>query len=258
MKERLLFLHNGSKELASEAERRIAHIALLRIILQHSCLTLVEVILEKRRRAKKKDIGFKKLPTEVLFAPADGTLFGALLEMLVIAANENLQAYARSVWKDSSENRACWRLLQKTERRNAERLISALIVLRNDGVEGHGLPGENDIEAECDALDFIVEALSPILPRTTQDRQHFEFVLPNAEVYPLKTIRPFDGCLICYRAIKKGQPGRCVFKVQIERNWFGREDSSYEAPDIFESENIGDNIKYDIKNRMTLSGRLWL
>lgn len=247
MRERLSFLHKESKTLTSEAERRNAHIALLRIILQHSCLTLIEIILEKRRRTRKQDIGFKRLPTETLHSPADGTLFGALLEMLIIAGNENLSNYARSIWKDSPEERACWRLLQKTERRNAERLISALIVLRNDGVEGHGLPGENDIEAECDALGFIIESLSPLLPEITQDKQHFEFKLPNNEIYHLKTIRPFDGNLICYRSIKKSSPGRCVFKVQIERNWFSREDSSYEAPDIFESEHIGETIKYEIK-----------
>jgi hypothetical protein len=247
MKERLLFLHTDSKSLASEAERRNAHIALLRIILQHSCLTLLEVILEKRRRTKKQDIGFRRLPTECLYAPADGTLFGALLEMLIIAANENLPSYARAVWNDSTDERECWRLLQKSERKNAERLISALIVLRNDGVEGHGLPGENDIEAECDALDFIIESLEPILPRITQDKQRFEFQLPNNEIYPLKTIKPFDGYLSCYRSIKKISPGRCIFKVQIERNWFIRDDSSYETPDIFDSEHIGDTVRYEIK-----------
>lgn len=247
MKGRLLFLHDSSKRLASEAERRNAHIALLRIILQHSCLTLVEVILERRRRSRKQDIKFKMLPTEVLYSPADGTLFSSLLEMLVIAGNENLPAYARSFWAESTDERACWRLLQKTERHNAERLISALIVIRNDGVEGHGLPGENDIEAECDALKFIIETLSPILPKIAEDNQRYVFILPNSEEYQLKSLRPFDGCLICYRVIKKVRPGRCVFKVQIERDWFKREDYSYDAPNVLELDDVEDVIKYDIK-----------
>lgn len=246
MKERLLFLLEESKHLVSEAERRNAHVALLRIILQHSCLALVEVILERRRKSRKQDAGFKKLPTEALYAPADGSLFSALLEMLVIAGNENLLAYVRSFWNESVSERACWRLLQKTEQRNAERLISALIVIRNDGVEGHGLPGENDIEAECDALKFIIDALSPLLPKIAHDTQLYELTLPNNEVYQLKSLRPFEGCLICYRSIKRIKPGRCVFKVQIERGWFNREDNSYEAPDVLEAENVEDIVKYDI------------
>lgn len=247
MKNRLLFLYESSKRLASEAERRNAHIALLRIILQSACFTLIEVILERRRRSRKQEISFKKLPTEALYTPADGTLFSSLLEMLVIAGNENLSTYARSFWKESADARSCWRLLQKTERHNAERLISALIVIRNDGVEGHGLPGENDIEAECDALQFIIEALSPILPKIAECNQLYEFTFPNNEVYRLKSLRPFDGCLSCYRVIKKISPGRCVFKVQIERGWFNREDNSYEAPDVLETEYIGDSLKYEIK-----------
>ncbi|WP_206204293.1 hypothetical protein, partial [Pseudomonas viridiflava] len=123
-------------------------------------------------------------------------------------------------------------LLHKTERHNAERLISALIVLRNDGVEGHGLPSENDIESECDALSFIIEALAPILPRVANDKQRFEFVLPNNDIYQVKALRPFDGCLVCYRSIKRIRPGRCVLKVQVERSWFVRDETSYEAPDI--------------------------
>ena len=247
MKDRLLYLHAEAGKLVSETERKAAHVALLRIILQHSCLTLVEVILEKRRRTKKRDIGFKRLPTDLLYNPADGTLFGVMLDLLVIAGNENLQSYAKAVWKDSTEERPCWRLLEERERKNAERLISALIVLRNDGVEGHGIPGPNDIEAESDALAYIMEVLSPILPIMSDDKQSYRFVLPNSEIYELKGLRPFNGCLVCYRSIRKSSPGKFVFKVQVERNWFGREDTSYEAQDFFDSDHAGDSQKYEIK-----------
>lgn len=247
MKDRLLALLEESRGLASDAERRNAHIAILRMLLQHSCLTLVEVILEKRRRSKRQDIGHQRLPLDSLYSPADGTLFSALLEMLVIAANENLSNYNRALWLDCSNERACWRLLQSTEKRNAERLISTLIVLRNDGVEGHGLPGENDIDAEYDALAFIIDAVSPVLPNMTASGSRYEFVLPNNETYQLKTLRPFDGNLTCYRSIRKGTPGICIFKVQIERGWFVREDTSYEAPDIFDSQHTGEALKYEIR-----------
>lgn len=220
---------------------------MLRMLLQHSCLTLAEVILEKRRRSKNQDIGFQRLPLESLYSPADGTLFSALLDMLVIAANENLSNYNRSIWLDSTEDRPCWRLLQRTEKKNAERLISTLIVLRNDGVEGHGLPGENDIDAESDALSFIIDALSPVLPKVSATKSRYEFVLPNNEIYQLKTLRPFEGHAVCYRSIRKGSPGICIFKVQIERGWFTRDEASYEAPDIFDSQHSGEALKYEIK-----------
>ncbi|MFP3492859.1 hypothetical protein SB759_01430 [Pseudomonas sp. SIMBA_059] len=247
MKDRLQKLLEDSRGLASEAERRNAHIAMLRMLLQHSCLTLAEVILEKRRRSKRQDIGFQRLPLDSLYSPADGTLFSALLEMLVIAANENLSNFNRSLWLDSTQDRACWRLLQRTEKKNAERLISTLIVIRNDGVEGHGLPGENDIEAESDALVFVIDALSPVLPKMSTTKSRYEFLLPNNETYQLKTLRPFDGNIICYRSIRKGTPGICIFRVQIERDWFFKEETSYEAPDIFESQHMGESLKYEIR-----------
>jgi len=121
-------------------------------------------------------------------------------------------------------------------------------VLRNDGVEGHGLPGENDIEAEHDALQYIIDALSPVLPIITESKSAFELILPNGEAYPLKTIRPFNGNLACYRSIRKGAAGVCIFKVQVERGWFNRSDISFEAPDVFDSRHLGETLKYEIRH----------
>ena len=151
MKTRLASLQAAAATLAPGPEQRAAHTALFRLILQHVCLVLAEVLLEKRRRTAIRHDEVP-LPIASLRQPADGTLVAAILDMLVIAENEHLHGYGKSIWKDSLEARACWRLLEVGERRNAERLMQKLVSLRNDGVEGHGIAGTSDLEAERDVL----------------------------------------------------------------------------------------------------------
>jgi hypothetical protein len=213
--------------------------------LQHVCLVLAEVILEKRRRAAiRRDEA--PLPISSLRMPADGTLVAAALDMLVTAENENLTGYSKPIWKDSAEDRPCWSLLAHSERRNADRLMQALVSMRNDGVEGHGIAGENDGIAEADAVLYLIEAFTPLLPEIDPEGSSFSLALPNGELYPIQLIRPVQGNLVCYRSIKRATAGKCTVKAQIERGWFRRDDFSYEAPDLFESGVNGEINRYQI------------
>jgi AAA+ ATPase superfamily predicted ATPase len=178
--------------------------------------------------------------------PADGTLVAAALDMLVVAENENLTGYTRPVWKICTEQRPCWSLLGASERRNADRLMQALVSLRNDGVEGHGIPGAIDYLAESDAILYLIDAFSPLLPNIDPSGVTFSLNLPNGERYSIQILRPVAGNLICYRSIKRASAGRCVVKAQVERGWFRRDDFSFEAPDIFESGVNGEINRYEV------------
>lgn len=245
MKTRLVTLLSDANKLTSGPERRIAHIALFRIIIQHVCLILAEVILEKRRTATAR-ARESALPFEGLKAPSDGTLVSAILDMLVVAGNENLPGYARSIWIELPNEGACWKLLPRGERRNAERLLHALVGIRNDGVEGHGIAGENDLEAESDGLRVLVEQFSTLLPAISLDLESFVLTLPNGQPYNVKLLKPFKGNLICYRSIKRSNGGRYLVKAQVERGWFRRDDVSYEVPDIFELDSGTEFNRYEI------------
>jgi tetratricopeptide (TPR) repeat protein len=245
VKSRLLQLHSEASDLASGPEQRAATTALFRILLQHVCLVLAEVILEKRRRAAvRRDE--TPLPISSLRMPADGTLVAAALDMLVTAENEHLTGYSRPIWKDSTEDRPCWALLGPSERKNAERLMQALVSMRNDGVEGHGIAGENDGAAEADAVLHLIEAFTPLLPTIDSTGSSFTLPLPNGEAYAVQLLKPVQGNLICYRNIKRSTAGKCVVKAQVERGWFRRDEVSYEAPDLFESGVNGEINRYEV------------
>lgn len=245
MKRRLLELHSNAVSLASGPEQRAATTALFRILMQHVCLVLAEVILEKRRRAAvRRDEA--PLPIASLRMPADGTLVAAALDMLVTAENENLTGYSRPIWRESREERPCWGLLGTSEKRSADRLMTAIVSIRNDGVEGHGIAGENDAAAESDAVLYLIEAFSPLLPTIDSTGSSFSILLPNGESHAIQLLKPSNGNLICYRSIKRATAGRCIIKAQAERGWFRRDDFSYEAPDIFESGVNGEINRYEV------------
>lgn len=245
MKNRLLILHADAAKLSSGPERRAATTALFRILLQHVCLILAEVIIEKRRRTSIRK-NEPPLPISSLRMPADGTLVAAALDMLVIAENEHLSGYSKSVWKDSNESRPCWGLLGPTERRNAERLMQTLVSIRNDGVEGHGISGDNNVTAESDAVLYLIEAFTKLLPQVSNDGNSFLLKLPNNEPYEVQLLRPSRGNLICYRSIKRASAGRCLIKAQVERGWFLKDDFSFEAPDLFETGVNGEINRYEV------------
>ncbi|WP_167336074.1 ATP-binding protein, partial [Paraburkholderia bannensis] len=245
MKARLITLLDDAHSLASGPERRAAHTAVFRILVQHVCLVLAELILEMRRRTPTRQ-NESPLPVESLRMPADGTLVSAILDLLVIAENEHLPGYSRAIWKDSSENRNCWSILPAGQRKNAERLMQTLVTVRNDGVEGHGIAGEGDYDAESDAIRFLLEKFAPLLPTIDPCGEKFSLTLPNGEVYPIRLLKPFGGNLICYRSIKRSTAGRCVVKAQVERGWFRRDEISYETLDIFETGISGEINRYEI------------
>lgn len=178
--------------------------------------------------------------------PADGTLVAAALDMLVTAENENLTGYSRPIWRESREERPCWGLLGTSEKRSADRLMTAIVSIRNDGVEGHGIAGENDAAAESDAVLYLIEAFSPLLPTIDSTGSSFSILLPNGESHAIQLLKPSNGNLICYRSIKRATAGRCIIKAQAERGWFRRDDFSYEAPDIFESGVNGEINRYEV------------
>lgn len=245
MKIRLLALHTELLRLPSTPEQRAATTSLFRLLLQHVCLVLAEVILEKRRRAAvRRDEA--PLPIASLRMPADGTLVAAALDMLVIAENEHLTGYSKPIWKENTEQRPCWNLLGKSERRNAERLMQTLVALRNDGVEGHGIAGSNDFLAESDAILFLIDAFTPLLPSIDNSGESFFLLLPNCERYAIQLLKPVQGNLLCYRSIKRASAGKCIVKAQVERGWFQKDEVSYEAPDLFESGVNGEINRYEV------------
>src|SRR5690606_25349393 len=72
--------------------------------------------------------------------PADGSLVSLLSQLLVAAENLNWRSVGRQYW-EQTELSTELRQLTGTTRANLETILTAFVRTRNDGVEGHGLPG---------------------------------------------------------------------------------------------------------------------
>lgn len=238
MKNRISALLNEATQSNSTIERHMFHIAILRILLQHACVTLAELLAFRRMNSPNLGPELRQLPISNLREPSDGTLATTLSELLVIAENEGFSGISRRVLRGSDDDRSCWRLIP-SEARTVERLIGRLVTNRNDGVGGHGLPGEVDLAAEADALVLISQSLESILPTIAASGDSFETRTPEGGSYTLRLLRPERGHLICFRQIRKTAHGRCMVKAQIERGLHRREEISYETEDPFDPSKLG-------------------
>lgn len=223
----------------------MAYVALIRIMLQHSCILLAERIVAQRRLTTKK-LEWQSLPIPSLRAPADGTLLAALCEMLVIAENEGAAGVSAPMLRPTTTERICWRLLDAGESHTGERLLGSFIDSRNDGIEGHGLMGVHDLDAEGDAVAFLIDALGGILPKISDAGDEMTMFLDDGRTEPLTTLRVFSGNLVCYRSIKRSSADKCIVRAQVERGLFNREDVSYEISDPFLEVRSSDQRAYEI------------
>ena len=93
--------------------------------------------------------------------------------------------------------------------------------------------GAHDLEAEGDAVAFLIDSLDGILPRISESRSEMIMCLGDGRTEVLTTLRAFDGNLVCYRSIKRSSADKCIVRAQVERGLFDREDVSYEINDPF-------------------------
>lgn len=231
MKTRINELIAVAQDLDSPMEKRAISIALMRIVLQHACVSLAEWIIEYGPTNRvSKDVDISKF-LERLLSPSDGTFVEIIGELLVAAENCGWNI-SKPYWKPFADNRPCWRVLKKNTPKTAEGLLASFISMRNNGVEGHGLPGEFDSDAELDAVTLIAESFSVFLPEFSSDKKSYFINGLGGERYTLKILKPIAGDLICYRNIKKKSSGKCVIKADIQKSLFEKEEIVYEIDDI--------------------------
>jgi len=228
MKNRLSELLIQANQKESKQEKRSACIALFRIATQHIALLLAEAICSKRQNSLRDD-NLKELPIEILKAPSDGTIISVILDLAIIATDENVINVAQVFWKEyPKEGRHCWRNLKNDDRVNIANLLTHYVTQRNDGVEGHGIPGAIDDEAEIDTIQIILDALELVIP--VWNGEKYTYQNATGQILPLEILKQFDGNIICYRNIKSGANNKLIVSCQIEKGWFDKEYISYEVP----------------------------
>lgn len=222
----------GAEQLKDPAHVRIAVLGIFRITMQHVCVALGESIVGVLREHPSRLSSYTSVDISAFSQPADGALVSLLSQLLVAAENIGWRAVGRSYWEQVELSDEL-RQLTGTSRANTETVLSAFVRSRNDGAEGHGLPGGYSPKIDIAVLRALLRAIGTVLPVATKDAD--KLLLPtygDREPEELVTLRLSDGNPICYRKLRRTSAGRVQVDAQIQRTLLTRGVLSYEVQNV--------------------------
>lgn len=222
----------GAEQLKNPENTRAAALGLMRITLQHACVVLGEWIANTLRADPVKLQNFTGVDLKDFVAPADGELVSLLSELLVAVENLGWKSAGRQYWEPVPLSDPLKRLVGKSKA-NVESVLLAYVRERNDGVEGHGLPGGYDPEVDISVVQILIARTSSFLPNVAEDGE--TLLIPSLggrEGSPLKTLKLYDGDPICYRRLTAVSAGKIKVDAQISRALLKRESTTFEVPNL--------------------------
>lgn len=182
--------------VASDVEARVLVVSGVRHLLQMVNYGLVEWI-----AARVPDPDMQPPPQVLadLHAPSDGALVEALEALLISAEQNGWTGAYRPLFREVAECDGCLPLCEGHSTDLAG-LLRALVALRNDGGEGHGLPGQYRRKEEEASLKFVLEALDELIPRIEGEVVE---VGPHGYGVTVRMLRAFSGKPVLVRKIKQ-------------------------------------------------------
>lgn len=222
----------ATEQLKDSAHVRAAALGLFRITMQHACVSLGEWIVATLREHPTRLSSYTSVDISTFSQPADGTLVSLLSQLFVAAENLGWRSAGRTYWEQRDLQPALRNLTGNT-RANVESVLLAFVRSRNEGAEGHGLPGGYDREVDIAVLRTLLIAVERVLPVANKDFSRL--YLPasgDREQEELITLRLIDGNPICYRRLRRTSAGRVQVDAQVQRTPLTRDDISYEVQNI--------------------------
>lgn len=222
----------GAEQLKTDENVRAAVLGLMRITLQHACVVLGEWIANSLRADPSKLQKFTGVDLKDFVAPADGDLISLLSELLVAVENLGWKSAGRQYWETAPLSEPLKRLVGKSKA-NVETILLAFVRERNNGVEGHGLPGGYDPQADLAVIRSLVAKAAPFLPKVAHDGE--TLLIPSLggrEGAPLRTLRLFGGDPVCYRRLIPTSAGKIKVEAQISRALLKRESVTFDVPNL--------------------------
>lgn len=222
----------GAEQLKSPENVRAAVLGVMRITLQHACVVLGEWIANTLRADPSKLQKFTGVDLTDFVAPSDGELIGLLSELLVAVENIGWKSAGRQYWETIPLSEPLKRLVGKSKA-NVETILLAFVRERNDGVEGHGLPGGYDPEADVAVIRSLITRAAPFLPVIADNGETLLIPpLGGREGTPLKTLKLYGGDPVCYRRLNATSAGKIKVEAQISRALLKREPVIFEVPNL--------------------------
>lgn len=224
------FFHSLSMELASctnDAECRVRFISGLRLLLQQTDYALLEWI--STRNLKQEQQPAQKY-VQALIQPTDGSLVDALEALLISAEQAGWSGASRALFLPLS-GRPAARICDNGDATFAG-LLRNVVARRNDGAEGHGLPGGYDREAECDALVFLLSALENFIPSIAPNGSDLLFG-PSGMQIQLSFLKSWDRVPSLIRKVKVLASNRTRVYCQRIAGPLQRENFNYDSSNPF-------------------------
>jgi tetratricopeptide (TPR) repeat protein len=228
MKERILQLA-ADAESRNAAVKTEAAVGLIRIVLQHVCLSLAEWIID-RFHSTANLVQNQEVDLSELRAPSEGTLVDVMLNLIVVAENLGWTGLAKTMWSPVPAARSAAKF-SSYPTATLESILRGYVAWRNNEVFGHGLPNEEYRGELLDVVRLLVERCEAILPQIGDAGRH-AIRGPSGEILHLKVLRSVGGDLVCYRQIRMVSNGRCVVRAQRQVSLEKSEDVAWEAEDI--------------------------
>ncbi|WP_202024778.1 tetratricopeptide repeat protein [Klebsiella quasipneumoniae] len=220
------------EKLKDPSHTRIASLALFRIIMQHACVSLGEWIVFVLRKDNSKMSSYTAIDIKIFLQPADGSLVSLLTQLLVSAENLGWRSVGKKFWekKDLTED---LRKLTGDTRANMEKILLSYVKIRNEGGEGHGLPGGYIPSQDISLVKELLNTVSHILPAAQNDSERL--YLPHVgtkESVELKTLRLINKNPICYRRLNLINSSKLLVNYQVQESLLNRSEGSYEVENI--------------------------
>jgi archaellum biogenesis ATPase FlaH len=222
----------GAEQLKDPAHVRIAVLGIFRIAMQHACVALGEWIVGALREHPSRLSGYTSVDIGSFSQPADGSLVSLLSQLFVAAENVGWRSVGRHYW-EQVELPDELRPLTGTSRANLETVLMAFVRSRNDGAEGHGLPGGYNPRTDVALVRALLRGVSSVLPVAAKDGE--KLFLPTHGSRPpeeLVTLRLSDGNPICYRKLRRTSAGRLQVDAQVQKSLLTRGDLTYEVQNV--------------------------
>jgi len=228
----------AAQQISSNGDLRLHVVSSVRLLLQQA----VYGLLEWASKQPTQEGAF--LPSDLignLINASDGTLIDVLEALSIYCEQVGWQGISRCLFSPINEGAACRPICGSGDLSTAS-LLRGLVKIRNDGAEGHGLPGDYDNDAETDCLREVVANLAPLLPQTTSTG---DLALgPEGTRVKLKFLRLVDGGPSLIRSVKQIGRNKLRVEVQYLDKRGKRQTSRFETDNFFSSLNAASSPKY--------------
>jgi tetratricopeptide (TPR) repeat protein len=222
----------AAEQLKDPIHVRNAVIAIFRISMQHACVGLGEWVARSIGEDVTRLPRLTPIDLRSFNQPSDGTLVTLLSQLLVAAENIGWKSAGRSYW-EKIEVADVLQPFVGASRTNLEAVLRAFVRSRNDGVEGHGIPGGWAPAVDIAVASQLLKGISNLLPVADKGKDTLYFPAvgdrPRAEI---ATLRLVDGNPICYRGLRRASAGKLKVEAQVQTSLLSRSDYVYEVENV--------------------------